>query len=159
MYTLRWLLLITLLVPAICCAQKKIPVEVTHIGEDRMGELVMSELRDAIRATRGVLAFPDSHAPTLDAYGMRITSELSRPRIKLQLTTGGDAGNASGDAAIAVAVLYDSASMPLGGAFIKGMLVTCGRDNAAACAKQILGRANGSIEWLREHWPSLWKTL
>lgn len=159
MYTLRCLLLITLLVPAICCAQKKIPVEVTHIGDDRMGELVMSELRDAIRAYRGVLAFPDSQAPTLDAYGMRITSELSRPRIKLQLTTGGDAANASSDAAIAVAVLYDSASMPLGGAFIKGMLVTCGRDNAAACAKQILGRANGSIEWLREHWPSLWKTL
>lgn len=159
MHTLRCLLLVTLLAPAICCAQKKIPVEVTHIGDDRMGELVMSELRDAIRAYRGVLAFPDSHAPTLDAYGMRITSELSRPRIKLQLTTGGDAGNASGDAAIAVAVLYDSASMPLGGAFIKGMLVTCGRDNAAACAKQILGRANVSMEWLREHWPSLWKTL
>lgn len=159
MHALCCLFLITLLAPAICCAQKRIPVEVTHVGEDRMGELVMSELRDAIRASMGVLAFPESPAPTMDAYGMRITNELSRPRIKLQLTTGADAGSASGDAAIAVHVIYDSASMPLGGAFIKGMLVTCRRDNAAACAKQILGRANGSIEWLRERWPSLWKTL
>jgi hypothetical protein len=159
MHTLRCLLLIALLAPAICCAQKKIPVEVSHIGEDMMGELVMGELREAIRAHKGVLAFPDGGAPTIEAYGMRITSELSRPRIKLQLTTGTAAGDASGDAAIAVAVLYDSASMPLGGAFIKGMLVTCGRDNAPGCARQILGRANGSMEWLREHWPSLWKTL
>lgn len=159
MHALRSLILITLLAPAICCAQKKIPVEVTHVGEDRMGALVMSELRDAIRAHRGVLAFPEGPEPTMDAYGMRITHELSRPRIKLQLTTGADAGSASSDAAIAVHVIYDSATMPLGGAFIKGMLVTCGRDNAAACATQILGRANGSIEWLRERWPSLWKTL
>ena len=159
MCALRYLLLISLLVPAICCAQKTIPVEVTHVGEDRMGELVKSELSDAIRRSRGVLAFPDTHAPTLDAYGMRITSELSRPRIKLQLTTGDDAVNASSEAAIAVNVIYDSASMPLGGAFIKAMLIQCRRDNAAACAKQILGRANGSVEWLRQHWPSLWNTL
>lgn len=159
MHTVRCLFVFALLVPAVCCAQQKIPVEVTHVGDDRMGELVMGELRSAIRASRGVLAFPESQAPTLDAYGMRVTSELSRPRIKLQLATGSDPGNTSREAAIAVTVLYDSASMPLGGAFIRSMLVTCGRDDAAGCARQILGRAHGSMEWLRVHWPSLWKTL
>jgi hypothetical protein len=159
MQTLRCLLLVTLLVPAISYAQKMIPVEVTHTGDDRTGQLVMNELREAIRSFQGPIALPEAQGQTIDAYGMRVTTELSRPRIKLQLTTAEGETNASGSTPIFVTVLYDSASMPLGGAFIKGILVNCGRDNAAACARQILGKASGSIEWLREHWPSLWKTL
>ena len=156
---LRHLLLVTLLIPAVCFAQKKISVEITHSGDNRMGQLVVSELREAIRTFQGPIALPEAQGQTADAYGMRVTTELSRPRIKLQLAIPDEETGATGSTPVFLTVLYDSASMPLGSAFIKGMLVSCSRDNAAACARQILGKANSSIEWLREHWPSLWKTL
>jgi hypothetical protein len=159
MNTLRCLLLVTLSIPVMCCAQKKIPVEVTHTGDDRMGQLVLNELREAIRTFNGPIGLPEAGGHTVDAYGMRVTTELSRPRIKLQLASPDGETSANGSTPVFVTVLYDSASMPLGGAFIKGILVSCGRDQAAGCARQILAKANTSIEWLREHWPSLWKTL
>lgn len=88
---------------------------------------------------------------------MRLTRELARPRIKLQLiTTEVESGSRT---AISVNVIYDSPDMALGGAFIRGMIETCGRDDAAICAQRILVRANTAIEWLRDNWPSLWKTL
>jgi len=58
-----------------------------------------------------------------------------------------------------VNVIYDSPDMPLGGAYIRGMVETCGRDDAAGCAERILLKANTTINWLRENWPSLWRTL
>src|SRR5205823_9349787 len=111
-----------------------IPVEVTHTGDDRMGQLVMNELREAIRTFHGPIALPEAAGQTADVYGMRVTTELSRPRIKLQLASSDGEMSANGSTPVFVTVLYDSSSMPLGGAFIKGILVSCGRDQAAVCA-------------------------
>jgi len=156
MQALRIALVVALLVPALSFAQKKVPVEVSLSGEGSVASSVARDLREAIRAFGGPMALPEGSGGSSEAYGMRVTTELAKPRIRLQLTSMD--GAAAGDAAIAVTVLYDSAMMPLGGAYIRSILVTCGADTAA-CAKQILVKANGSIEWLREHWPSIWNTL
>lgn len=157
MRPLRCLLLLLLVLPSIGFAQKKIPLEVTHIGEDSAGRMLVTALREVIRTTAGQLVPPEGKQSTLESYGMRLTGELARPRIKLQLiTTDVEPGSRT---AISVNVIYDSPDMPLGGAYIRGMVETCGRDEAAGCAKRIFLKTNTSIDWLRENWPSLWKTL
>lgn len=157
MRSLRYLLLAALLAPAICIAQKKVPLEVTHVGEDLPGLALVTALREVVRQSAGALTPARSELATSESYGMRLTGELARPRIKLQLITA--TMDVPGRIAVAVNVIYDSPDMPFGGAFIKGMLESCAQEETAACARRILTRANGSIEWMRQNWPSLWKTL
>ncbi|MEN3355341.1 MAG: hypothetical protein V7640_3499, partial [Betaproteobacteria bacterium] len=90
--------------------------------------------------------------------GLRLTTELARPRIRLQLV-GPSTGTTGPQTPIAVNIVYDSADMPLGGAYIRSILELCGVGDAGLCATRILGATNRSIEWLRQNWPSLWKTL
>ena len=158
MDSLRCLLLIGLLLSAPCFAQRKIALEVTHIGQDAGGQLLVAELRDAVRKSNGPIVPPSaSDAVNIERYGMRLTSELSRPRIRLQLlTTEVEPGAYT---AISINVVYDSPDMPLGGAFVRGMVDTCKRNEAAACATRILARATTTMDWLRDNWPSLWRTL
>ena len=155
MKALRIVLMAALLVPPLCFAQKKIPIEVSFAGDGGVTPNVARELREAIRAFNGPLVLPHGSAASSEAFGMRVTTELAKPRIRLQLAGTEAAGGVN---AIAVTVLYDSAMVPLGGAYIRSILVTCGAD-AAACAKDILTQAHGSMTWLRERWPSIWNTL
>src|SRR6185503_17942938 len=147
MRALRWLLILFFVLPAVCSAQKKIPLEVTHIGEDPAGQALVSALRDAVRTSGGALVPPEGKQLTLESYGMRLTGELARPRIKLQLITAEI--ETAGRTAVSVNVIYDSPDMPLGGAFIRGMVETCGRDDGANCARRILVKATSTMEWLR----------
>jgi hypothetical protein len=39
------------------------------------------------------------------------------------------------------------------------MFETCAQNEGAACAKRILLKTSTALDWLRESWPSLWKTL
>jgi hypothetical protein len=158
MSTLRYLLMCLLLAHGTCFAQKRIPVEVAQAGDDPVGHLVAQELRTAIRAAHSALAMPDLLEASAHPDGLRLTMELGRPRIRLQLVSA-QTGSSGADTAIAVNIMYDSADMPLGGAFIRSMIEVCGIENARACAVRILGTTNRSIEWLRQNWPSLWKTL
>jgi hypothetical protein len=157
MRPLRTLMLVLLLAPALCLAQKRVPLEITLVGEDLPGLALVAALRDVVREWPGPLVAARSDLSTRESYGMRVTGELARPRIKLQLITA--PLEAAGRIAVAVNVIYDSPDMPFGGAFIKGMLESCAHDETQACARRILAKASGSIEWMREHWPSLWKTL
>jgi hypothetical protein len=84
--------------------------------------------------------------------------ELGRPRIRLQLV-GPTTAPPGSEAPIAVNIVYDSADVPLGGAYIRSVVEMCGLDNATSCAARILAATNRSLEWLRQNWPSLWKTL
>jgi uncharacterized iron-regulated membrane protein len=154
----RYLFLSLLLVHGTCIAQKKIPVEVAQVGEDAVGHLVAQELRAAIRAAHGGLVAPQSLEASEHPDGLRLTTELARPRIRLQLV-GPSTGTTGPQTPIAVNIVYDSADMPLGGAYIRSILEICGVADAGLCAARILGTTNRSIEWLRQNWPSLWKTL
>jgi hypothetical protein len=153
----RYVLLALLLVNGTCIAQKRIPVEVAHIGEDAVGHLVAQELRAAIRA-QGALVMPQSLEASEHPDGLRLTMELARPRIRLQLL-GPSTGQAGPETPIAVNIVYDSADMLLGGAYIRSVLEMCGVADAQVCAARIMAAANRSIEWLRQNWPSVWKTL
>ena len=154
---LRCFCLIALLASAPSFAQRKVALEVTHVGNDVAGHLLAAELRDAVRKSEGPLVAPPANGAHIERYGMRLTSELARPRIRLQLlTTSIEPGPYT---AVAVNVVYDSPDMPLGGAFVRGMLETCKRDELGACASRILARARTTMDWLRDQWPSLWKTL
>jgi hypothetical protein len=64
---------------------------------------VVQALREAVR-TFDALAVP-LQLEARDAFGMRLTSELARPRIKLQLVTSELEASRT---AIAVNVIYDS---------------------------------------------------
>jgi hypothetical protein len=158
MTALPYLLLSLLLVHGTCIAQKKIPVEVAHVGEDAVGHLVAHELRAAIRAAHGGLVVPDLLEASEHPDGLRLTMELARPRIRLQVV-GPNASHTGPQTPIAVNIVYDSADMPLGGAYIRSMLEMCGVADAGVCAARILAATSRSIDWMRQNWPSLWKTL
>ena len=159
MSAVRYVVLyILLLQGGLCFAQKRIPVEVAHFGNDSVGYIVAEELRAAIRAAQGVLVMPQSLEASDYPGGLRLTMELGRPRIRLQLVSSTTATPGS-EAPIAVNIVYDSADVPLGGAYIRSLVEMCGLDNAGSCAARILAATNRSLEWLRQNWPSLWKTL
>jgi len=154
----RYVLLALLIAHGVCFAQKRIPVEVAQAGDDPVGYLVAQELRATIRSSVGALVAPQSLEASAHPDGLRLTMELARPRIRLQLV-GAHADPASIATPIAVNIVYDSADMPLGGAFIRSMVEICAPDTAQSCAARILAATNRSLEWLRQNWPSLWKTL
>jgi hypothetical protein len=159
MRALRYLVLYVLLLQGgICFAQKKIPIEVAHVGNDSVGYTVAEELRAAIRAAQGVLVMPQSLEASDYPAGLRLTMELGRPRIRLQLL-GPNTAPPGSETPIAVNIVYDSADIPLGGAYIRSIVEMCGMDNASSCAARILAATNRSLDWLRQNWPSLWKTF
>jgi hypothetical protein len=148
--------LATLLMSAPCLAQRQVALEINHVGTDPAGQSLVADLRELIRGYVSP-AIPSGDGDAVERYGIRLTSGLSRPRIRLQLLTSEI--QAGPYTAIVINVTYDSTHMPLGGAFIGGMLETCGQNEGAACAKRILLKISTAMDWLRESWPSLWKTL
>ena len=157
MTCLRYVFLSLLLLHGACFAQKKIPVEVAHTGDDPVGLTVAQELRAAIRTAQSALASPEA-LEAAEHDGLRLTVELARPRIRLQLV--GASGNVErAQSPVAVNIVYDSADMPLGGAYIRTLVEMCGIDDAQSCAARILSATRRSLDWLRQNWPSLWKTL
>jgi hypothetical protein len=147
--------LVALLISAPCFAQRKVALEINHVGNDPAGQSLVADLRELIRGYVSPAVPPGGH--DVERYGMRLTSGLSRPRIRLQLLTS--EMQPGPYTAMVINVTYDSTEMPLGGAFIGGMFETCGQNEAAACAQRILLRISTAMDWLRESWPSLWKTL
>lgn len=154
----RYVILSLLVVHGACFAQKRIPVEVAHTGNDPVGIIVAQELRAALRAAQTPLVSPESAEATEHPAGLRLTMELARPRIRLQLV-GAAARSDAPQSPIAVNIVYESADMPLGGAYIRSIVEMCGIDDAQSCATRILGVTSRSLDWLRHNWPSLWKTL
>ena len=139
-------------------AQKRIPVEVAQAGDDPVGHLGAQELRATLRSSDGALVAPQSLEASAHPDGLRLTMELARPRIRPQLV-GTHPDVASMATPIAVNIVYDSAGMPLSGAFIRSVVEICAPETAQSCAARILAATNLSLEWLRQNWPSLWKTL
>jgi hypothetical protein len=148
--------LVALLMSAPCFAQRKVALEMNHVGNDPAGQSLVADLRELIRGYVSP-AVPSGDADAVERYGMRLTSGLSRPRIRLQLLTSEIQPGPY--TAIVINVTYDSADMPLGGAFMGGMLEMCAQNERSACAKRILLKISTAMDWLRESWPSLWKTL
>jgi hypothetical protein len=125
-------------------AQGKLPIQVIHSGDDQVGKLYASELREAIRRS----------------HSMRIVGDAFSPRIKIALvsveTETPDEGRRS---AVGVTIAYDSMHIPLHGALLESLVHICGSDRVAFCAKEVVARIDAQAEYLRVNSPEFWKTL
>jgi hypothetical protein len=148
--------LVALLMSAPCFAQHKVALEINHVGNDPAGQALVADLRELFRDYVSP-AIPSRDGAAVERYGIRLTSGVSRPRIRLQVLTR--EVKPGPYTAIVINVTYDSADMPLAGGLVGGMFETCARNEGAACAKRILLKTGTALDWLRESWPSLWKTL
>jgi hypothetical protein len=157
MRCIRYCVLIALLISPPCLAQRKVALEISHVGNDPGGGTVVAELREALRLFESPPEAQPNKVEAVERYGIRLTSGVSSPRIKLQLLT--TAMESGAQTAVAINVTYDSLEMPLAGAFIRGMFEMCGRDETSACAKRILLKTATAVDWFRDNWPSLWRTL
>jgi len=150
MKALRLVLLLLLVVPSLSFGQaaKKIPVAVFHNGDDSIGQSIAVALKEAIRASQSfVLVEHDPVSPT--------------PRIVVHLTSFDIPVDTIKDlgSAVSSVFVYDSAAIPIRGAFIAAVILTCGRDRIEDCARIILPDIATAVELLRTGWPALWKSL
>ena len=149
-------LLLALLLSIPCFAQRKVALETILTGDDPAGMSLVAALREAVRLFESPPAQGGNNPEAREPYGMRLMSGVSRPRIRLQLQTAALPDHYT---AVAVNITYDSSDTPLQGAFIRSMFETCSETEHAACAQRILLKATPALDWLRDNWPSLWRTL
>jgi hypothetical protein len=148
MKTLRLLVVIFFVAPSICIAQaaKKIPVAVSHLGADQVGQSSAFALKEAIRGSKGfVLVDYDTFPQT--------------PRIVVVLVSVEDSQTTGASSAIGVSIVYDGPKVPGSGILLTATVVTCGSNRVESCAKIILSRIDSAVEILRKSEPDLWKTL
>lgn len=157
MRTLDYCLLASVLTASPSFAQRTVPVEITHLQHDIAARSVAAQLREAIHGPRDAAPSSEGRIDEDKRYALRVTTEHSRPRMRLQLMTADIVASAS--TAVFVSLVYDSPHMPLAGAFVSSMVETCPRDDAAQCVRGILLRTVAATDWLRDSWPALWKTL
>ena len=144
MSTLRILGLLVLLAPGFCFAQKKIPVQVVHSGNDIVGQRMVYALKERIRASRG----------------MELINDYTRPRIVLSIVSIDNSPSNSGiSSAISTAILYDSLTTRLSGAYITSYVQTCGTQKAESCAESLTAVTDAETEKLRTKHPDLWNSF
>jgi hypothetical protein len=132
-------------VPAPALVQPKIPVLVTHIGDDQLGAQYAFEVREAIRASQG----------------MRLLTEWTRqPHIKLGMASVAADARGSMSSAIATVVAYDSVEEPMGGTLITWFSQICGRDRLQSCARSLMAGTDTVVnETLSQRGSDLWRSL
>jgi hypothetical protein len=154
----RYCVLAALLISPPSFAARSVPIELIHIGTDAAGVALAAELRQAIRGFESARTAHTDDTEGREPYSLRLANAMSRPHIRLQLLTTSLSEPAPYTAA-SVNLTFDSAEMPLGGAFMGGMFETCNADEVAACARRIVVKVNTALSWLRDKWPELWATL
>jgi len=144
-------LLIFLLAPSLCLAQaaKKIPVAVTHDGDDQVGQSLAFALKEAIRGSQSFFLVDHDTLPESPRIVVRMVS------LDLKLSSE----QPGLDSAIAIVIVYDSLQTPGNGVYITSTIQLCGRKQVEFCAKRRLPDIDWAVESLRKTEPSLWKTL
>jgi hypothetical protein len=143
MYKVFAFILMCFVAPTTCLAQVKVPIEVVHRGNDRVGQLFVAELKELIRS-----------------YRTSPITDRQRPRIVISVATADGDGQLRGNAsAISVSILYDAPRMPAEGAFLRALVQSCSRDNAVACARTAAAHIDQEVGLLRKNWPALWASL
>jgi len=137
------LLLLCVATPSIALGQTKVPIEVVHRGQDHVGQLFVSELKEVVRS-----------------HSMAQVTDRQRPRIVILVaSTEGDAQRRGSSSAISVSIIYDAPRIPAEGAFLKTLVQSCSRDNAVACARTAAAHIDQEVGQLRKNWPALWASL
>ena len=143
--------LICLLVPSVCLSQaaKKIPVAVTHDGDDQVGQSIAFALKESIRGSQSFFLVDHDTLTKMPRIVVRLISlDLSLP-----------SEQPGHDSTIAIVIVYDSLETPGNGVYITSSVQVCGRTQVESCAKGRLPLIDRAVEYLRNSWPSLWKTL
>lgn len=128
-------------------AQSKVPVFVdsTVSTGDEIGQLLVFELKEAIRGSQGYRLVDDSKLwPYIKFVVVTVKATV----------TGRSLGTAYG-----YTVLYDSPSMPLSGAFITSGAQVCPTGSAAQCARSNLADIDEAVSTLRRSSPELAKSF
>lgn len=116
-------------------------LHVTSQETDQVGQRLISELRDAIRSSPRFRLVEDKKAwPYLKVAAVNVEA-------------------AKGLTAVSYSYVYESAQVPLAGAFITSTVQYCSHDRVAQCARAVLPQIEGAIEVLGKYAPTLRKTL
>jgi hypothetical protein len=138
-----------LLVPSLCLAQaaKKIPVAISHGGDDPVGQGFVLALKEAIRGSKSLLLVDTETLPKI-------------PRIVVHVISVDNVVAEKGDSsAIGIIIVYDGSQTPGDGIYLSASVSICGKDRVESCAKSTLPDIDRSVEFLRKDEPSLWNTL
>lgn len=141
--------LIFLLVPSLCLAQaaKKIPVAISHGGDDPVGQAFVLVLEKAIRGSKSFLLVDNEIQPKI-------------PRIVVHMISVENVVAEKGvSSAIGIIIVYASSQTPGDGIYLSASVSICGKDQIESCAKSTLPDIDRSVEFLRKDEPSLWNTL
>jgi len=148
---LFWIVLIFLLLPAAGAFPqnpKKIPVAVSHSGDDQIGPQVAFALKEAIRRSqsfRYVDHDPNSSTARIVVHLVSIDSYASSRNVS---------------SAIAETIVYDEKSIAAQGIFLRSGVINCGANKSEWCANSILPEIDQAVESLRtEPWSHLWAKL
>jgi hypothetical protein len=141
--------LIFVLVPSLCLAQaaKKIPVAVSHGGDDPVGQAFVLALKEAIRGSNSLLLVDNEILP-------------ETPRIVVHVISVDNVVAEKGvSSAIGIIIVYKGSQTPGDGIYLSASVSICGKDRVESCAKSTLPDIDRSVEFLRKDEPSLWNTL
>ena len=135
--------LLALVAPPPAAAQSRIPVlmSTTLADDDTTGRSLVYAIKESLRGSRGFRLVED---------------ESAWPYLSMRLVTVSTPG---GGTAMAIAFVYDSVDMPMGGAYVTTTIQTCGRDRIAACAVSLMGSLDSAADRLRRGTKELWQTL
>lgn len=124
-------------------AQPRVPVYLatTVDQEDPVGRSLVYALKESLRSSRGFRLVED---------------EAAWPYLSMRVVT---LSTSAGGTAMAVAFVYDSIEMPMGGAYITTSIQTCGRDRVTSCSTSLMGSLDAASDQLRRGNQGLWQTL
>lgn len=137
--------LVALTAPMFAVAQDiKVPVQVTHSGEDSVGRQFAYELREGIRSS----------------YGFRLVDDVATSRVVLSIVSLDLSNNGKGiSSAIAVATTFDAIDVPVSGYHITTAVQHCGTDKTAQCARRAMANLDEDLQYLKNKWPAVWRKL
>ena len=136
------------LAPHICFAKaaRKVPVAVSHQGEDQVGRSVARAVAEAVRTSqRFTLVVTNAPRPKM-IINLQSAEALAAPLH----------GQVS---AIAISILYYRKNIPGVGVLLRQAVNSCSPEIIESCAKSIFPYLEQATDFLKRHDPALWNTL
>jgi hypothetical protein len=130
--------------PSTAAQGNKIPVFVSHSGDDSVGQSVAFELKEHLKASQS----------------FRLAESRKLPHIRVDIVSLDENKQDKGvSSAIGYAIVFDSESTPLEGIMLTNGVRRCGRKATAECGRGLLPGIDQQVEWLRDKWPSYYRQL
>jgi hypothetical protein len=134
--------------PRVCFAKaaRKVPVAVSHQGEDQVGRSVARAVAEAVRTSqRFTLVVTNAPRPKM-IINLQSAEALAAPLH----------GQVS---AIAISIIYYRKNIPGVGVLLRQAVNSCSPEIIESCAKSIFPYLEQATDFLKRHDPALWNTL